>query len=155
MNRSTLYDEPKSLATAIDQSGFSRRTYTRTQEPAQHYHPEFARFKLWVKFANKRKNTRYSFDEVYCQEKKKEIRDEFNGLVRLINLLGTYSDVTTAIIYASDCPIKATKGQTYNIEIYKQVRNGKPQKNPYTRFLECGTLDLKKFNVSNKKLSKG
>jgi len=154
MDRSTLYDEPKSLATAIDQSGISLRPYTRQVKPNKYYIPEYARFKLWVKFADGRKMTRYSYDEVYSQEKQQEIRDEFNGLVRLINLLGTYKEVKTAIIYASDCPIKKAQGKTYNIEIYKLVKNYPPTKNPYTSFLPCGTIDLKRFNSSNLKLSR-
>jgi len=149
---SRLFSEPKGLATALDESLAHLRPYNRQKNPDKFYNPEFARFKLWVHLESGKKLTRYSFDEIYCQELQKQTRDEWNGLTRLIRLMNKYDDVKTGIIYASVCPVKRTAEKNYNIEIYKYVKNCTPLKNKSVSFRTDGTLDLTKFNESNSRL---
>jgi len=144
-----LFSESKGLATAIDESLNHCRPYTRKEPTTKFYSPEFARFKLWVHLDNGRHLTRYSFDEVYSHEKKKKIRDEWDGLTRLIRLISKYDNVITAVVFASDCPIKRTSEKNYNIQVYKMVKNRGVQKNTFVSFLPCGTLDISKFNAGN------
>lgn len=132
--------------TAVEKSKNEIRPYNKTSTNI--YKPDQARYKLviWYKDGNRRYY--YSYDNQYYNKVKHT--DEYNSLVKLLQLMNKHKDkIQNAIVYATLDQNKETKSN-YNINICWLNSNGNHKENKAVSFKIDGKnniLDLERLKL--------
>ena len=144
-----LNDSIKDFREAVNKAQEGARSYNKTS--GYIYKPEAARFKLAVYFKDGNKRYFSSYDNK--QSKEGNFIDEFEGFMKLLRLLNTWSGkYKNAIIYASLDP-KKDINSNYNFEVIKYDMYGNKKENKTVNFKTEGknvTFDFERARYLNK-----
>lgn len=118
-------DAIKSISDALTRANQPIRPYFQKVVKSEFFIPEFARFRLVVYYKNKKQSRYPSFD--YTEKDNGEtIRDEWNGLYKLIRLgnekLKNNPQVKSIAVYATTDKTPQTNESRYDTEIFLKTR---------------------------------